>query len=420
MKILWLINIPLPDASILFGIKSIYLGGWLVQTSKLLSMMKHDLYIMFPYKKQSLQKIISGSICKYIVFKPVKDNDHKKLNFNKEFATIIKLVNPDIVHIHGTEMAHSLSMINTCNAMNIKTVLSIQGLVSIISQHVYSHLPFNVVYGVSFRNLIMRDSVHNLKKLYDKRGHNEIKAIQNINNIIGRTTFDQGYIELINRRTRYYVCNEILREEFYNKSWSVSNCQKYSIFLSQGLHPIKGLHVLLNALSYVVKEYPKTKLFISGSKPATKGVRKYLYNTRYINYIISLINKYKLSNNVFFIGSLGPDLMVQQFLKSNVFICPSVIENSPNSLGEAMLLGVPSIASYVGGIPDMLKHNVEGFLYPSDAHQMLAHYICILFQNNSLATFFSNNARKKAEMTHSPEINSNTIIRIYNEIIETQ
>ena len=68
---------------------------------------------------------------------------------------------------------------------------------------------------------------------------------------------------------------------------------------------------------------------------------------------------------------------------------PSTIENSPNSLGEAMLLGLPCISSHVGGVANMLVHGVEGFLYPSDEPYMISYYVCKLFENDNLARRFS-------------------------------
>ena len=63
------------------------------------------------------------------------------------------------------------------------------------------------------------------------------------------------------------------------------------------------------------------------------------------------------------LGKLSEEEMKQQFLKSNVFVCASVLENSPNTVGEAMLLGVPVVASRAGGIPDMITDGSEGLLF---------------------------------------------------------
>ena len=67
--------------------------------------------------------------------------------------------------------------------------------------------------------------------------------------------------------------------------------------------------------------------------------------------IMSYMRIRELEDKVSFLGPLNAEQMKAEYLRSNVFLCPSSIENSPNSLGEAQMLGVPCVASYVGGIP---------------------------------------------------------------------
>ena len=66
----------------------------------------------------------------------------------------------------------------------------------------------------------------------------------------------------------------------------------------------------------------------------------------------------------------------------------STIENSPNSVGEAMLLGCPVVSSCVGGVPDMLEHGREGFLYQASVPYMLAWYVKRVFGDDELAMGF--------------------------------
>ena len=110
--------------------------------------------------------------------------------------------------------------------------------------------------------------------------------------------------------------------------------------------------------------------------------------------------------------------MKAQYLSCNVFVSTSTVENSPNSIGEAMLLGCPIVASNVGGIKNMLVDEKEGLLYPVDEFYMLASYIKRIFSDDSLAIKLGNNAKDHAIVTHDFEKNYNNMLDIYKQIIK--
>src|SRR5690606_18797557 len=108
--------------------------------------------------------------------------------------------------------------------------------------------------------------------------------------------------------------------------------------------------------------------------------------------------------------------MVKEYLNCHVFICPSSIENSPNSLGEAQLLGVPCIASYVGGVPDMVEQEKTGLLYRFEEVEMLAQSIKRIFTDDSLAQKLSENGMVAASKRHDRHANMNQLLKIYRGI----
>ena len=155
-------------------------------------------------------------------------------------------------------------MVNVCNREKIEAVISIQGLVSAIEKHAFASLPFKAIYGMTFRNLLKQDNVAGLRRLYARRGKNEIEAIKGVKHVIGRTTWDKACVTQINPDVRYHFCNETLRQEFYKHSWSIDKCIKHTIFVSQGQSPIKGLHHVLEAMPIIVARFPNAKLVIAG------------------------------------------------------------------------------------------------------------------------------------------------------------
>ena len=117
----------------------------------------------------------------------------------------------------------------------------------------------------------------------------------------------------------------------------------------------------MQAMPKVLEQYPDAMVYVAGSNLLEKATLKdRLKRSAYGRYLGKLIRQNHLSQHVVMLGRLTAQQMKEQYLRSNVFVCPSILENSPNSLGEAMLLGVPCIASKVGGIPNMLEESQDG------------------------------------------------------------
>ena len=175
---------------------------------------------------------------------------------------------------------------------------------------------------------------------------------------------------------------------------------------------MKGFHIFLKALAILKKKYSDIKVTVAGTPLNLEKPGKGTYDS----YIRKLIEKYRLEKTIVFTGLLDEKQMRDQFLKTNVFVMPSLIENSPNSLGEAMLMGVPCVAANVGGTNNMLEHGVEGYLYQVDADYMMAYYIEQIFEHPSVARHFSERAKKRAAVTHDRERNVRTLLDIYTKI----
>jgi glycosyltransferase involved in cell wall biosynthesis len=419
MKILWVTNIMLPEASKIMNEESVPFGGWLVNASKSLSQIENiNLSVAFPKKGIKKVNTFSGEKIKYFCFPSFRNNDKNEINENQNLSEILDILKPDLVHIFGTEYAHTLAMVNVCKSKNIQTIISIQGIVSIYAKHYMANIPQYVQKRYTIRDILKQDNIIQQNKKFISRGKFEIEAIKKVNHVIGRTTWDKACTKQINPNIQYHFCNETLREEFYKHSWDINDCEKYSIMISQGSYPIKGLHYMIEAMPLILEKFPNAMLYIGGHDITKSNTfKEKLKISSYGKYIKELIRKNNLQNNVKFTGVLDEREMCERFLKSHVFVCPSSIENSPNSLGEAMILGVPCVASDVGGIADMLKHNEEGYVYQTDAPYMLAHYVSEIFANDELAIKFSWKAREHAQNTHDSESNTKMLVGIYNSLM---
>ena len=128
-----------------------------------------------------------------------------------------------------------------------------------------------------------------------------------------------------------------------------------------------------------------------------------------------MIEKMGLVGKITFTGNLNAEQMKQEYLRANVFVCPSSIENSPNSLGEAQILGTPCVASYVGGVMDMMKGN-ENNLYRFEEIEMLAEKVCRVFADEEKQVDMHTIAAER----HSPTLNCNNLLLIYKNIVNRQ
>mgnify|MGYP005770935627 CR=1 FL=1 len=418
--LLWIVNTIFPYPAEKLGMKKTSFGGWLNSLFGTLRKSENfELAIATVYNGKNMQKMDDGQVIYYLL------PGAPALKYDKKIEKYWKFINeefkPDLVHINGTEFAHGLAFINACP--NVTTVTSIQGLVSVYADVYYANIPVkDIIKNITFRDIVKNDNIIQGRKKFIKRGKNEIEILKKTNAITGRTIWDYSNVQAINPNVKFYWSNRILREEFYqSKKWDISNMERHSIFSSQAGYPIKGLHYMIEAARILKREYPDIKVYVAGQN-ITKSdtIKEKMRLSDYGKYIRGLIKKYKLEENVVFTGMLDAQGMVDKLLNSNVFVQTSAIENSPNSLGEAMLLGVPCVASYVGGTCDMLEHKKEGFLYTYTEPAILAEYIKRIFENDKLCMKFSKNAINKANDTHNKERITQETIDMYNDILNKE
>ena len=109
--------------------------------------------------------------------------------------------------------------------------------------------------------------------------------------------------------------------------------------------------------------------------------------------------------------------MADALVGSQVFVAPSLIENSSNSLAEAMLAGVPCIVSLAGGMISMVKDQTTALCFPPGDYAMLAECLRMLFLDPVLAKRLAANAQVIAHMRHDPLRVGQTLVSIYGAVI---
>ncbi len=335
----------------------------------------------------------------------------------EQIREIIRKFKPDVLHIFGTEYLHSLAAVKAFRHPN-RTVIGIQGMVSVYARHFMAGVPGWVRRGCTFRDIVKRDNLYRQQKSFVRRGEYERSAIRQASHVLGRTDWDQACTEEIHPDVNYHFCNEILRDSFYQARWSKEGCEPYSIFVSQGSYPIKGFHYMLEAMPEILAHYPAAKVYVAGGDITKRSWKDWLRQSSYGRYIEKMIEKLGLRERVIFTGFLSEEEVLQRYLRANVFVSPSSIENSPNSVGEAMLLGMPVVSSDVGGVKNLLTHGEEGYLYPCDAPYLLAWYVKQIFADPARAKRLGEAAAVRAAGTYDRAKNAAAMLAVYQEILE--
>ncbi len=413
MKVLWLCNIVLPDFSQEFGIKKNPFGGWM--TGMLHELEKRediDICLCFPIFDSIRLKDGKYNGHEYYTFLCDMDAETYSIEMVDVFERILRKSRPDIVHIWGTEYPHTAAMLQACTRRNMldRSVINIQGLVSVCYTHYLSGVPGE------YRKLKLDDSrsLEEDRELFAKHGKCETESIKTVKHAVGRTDWDRACTEAINPGIHYHFCNEILRDMFYAEAgtWRYEKCRKHSIFVSQASYPVKGFHYLLQALPVVIQKFPDTQVYVAGAD-ILEGIDENPYSL----YLNRLMKQLGLMNHITFLGSINESEMIKQYRNANVFVSASTIENESNSLSEAKIIGVPSVASFVGGVCNRINSGWDGFLYPYDEPMMMAYYICRIFENkDNLCGRFSENSVKKVLDLNDPKRVADCNVMIYREI----
>jgi len=415
MNVLWITNILFPEAEqLLTGNGELKAsGGWMIGAANAL-LLNPEIQLIVATVSAKVKKLIKleGDRITYYVLPMGRGNQCVNSEYEPLWKQVKSEVCPDVVHIHGTEYSHGYSYMRACGCDNV--VISIQGLTSTYYYYYY--------YGMSkadiYRNLTLRDllkgSVISAQKKFKKRSIYEKEMLRMAHHVIGRTSWDKSHVLALNPKVKYHFCNEILRSEFYDgERWSYDKCIKHSIFLSQAGYPIKGLHQVLKVMPLVLEQYPDAIVRVAGSDiTQIFTFKQRIRLSGYGKYIKSIMRQNNLEDKVFFTGSLDAEQMKREYLNANVFICPSSIENSPNSLGEAQILGTPCVASYVGGVMDMMIGD-EQHLYRFEEIEMLATKVCEVFAAKDKQV----DMRMEASERHDFFKNASQLHYIYKDII---
>lgn len=414
MKVLWFSNTPAnSDEFLNKELKGT--GGWLKSLDFVLQE-KVDLHIAFysndktdnfKYLKTSYYPIHKGA-GKFI--DKVSDRFLTKIMFREDvnkYLQIINDVNPDLIHVHGTELPFGFIQ----EKINIPVVISIQGNITVYKHKYFSgiekrHLGWfdNVIQIIISNNSFLKNF-----KRFELWESGEQDILRECKYIIGRTDWDFRISRIFAPKSEYFYVSEILRDSFYvNKNIEKKN-NKFIISTTNGNTLYKGFETLCYALSIL------NHTDIDNLEWRVAGIKE-------TDSIVKLTKKKMGKNyptkNLILLGSLNEEQLHFNLLETNLYVMTSHIENSPNNLSEAMITGIPCIATFAGGTGSLIDNNVNGVLIQDGDPWVMAGAILEMKSNEIKMKEMGGKARLTALNRHKSTQIVEDLLTVYREIIE--
>lgn len=327
----------------------------------------------------------------------------EKSEINSYLNKIICDFEPDIIEIFGSE--NPFGMI--AKEQSKPVIIHIQGYLLVCLGKWFAGMSKCQQFRYSsFKNILLYRGIYHGYYIFKKRAEREAIILKNCKYFLGRTSFDKRIVKFFSPDSTYFHCEEFIRKEFFEKQWNLPLQNEITCVSVLKGTSYKGIDLLVEALLILRKQSTLTFKFkicgVSDDEEIVKFIKKKF--KKEINSI-----------NIKFLGRLSTGDLIMELCSSNFYLHPSYIENSPNSVCEAMVLGMPIISTNVGGVSSLIHDRIEGILVQEGEPYSLVAAINELINNYEYANLIGINARRRAIQRHDP----NEIVKRLNEIYDT-
>ncbi len=417
MKILWVVNSVLNDLSqALFGKYSN--GVWMeALLSEFRGKEDYRIVVATTLPRSDTYRLEKGNVTYYALpdTYPLFYNEEKPQNI-LAWKALIETEQPDLIQVWGTEFTHGLCALRA--APNIPSVVYMQGVLRSIAENYRSGISKrDLKKTVTLRDILRKDSILQQEAKFFAGAKKEAEMLRLSGSIISENEWCNNTIRAIVPDIRVYHCPLSINKVFSQYHWDVNAIERHSIICTASGYILKGLHILLEAVAKLKPRYPDIKLYVPGKKMvADRGPKPWLRKDGYTKYIEQLIRREGLAENIVWLGNVPQEKLAAEYAARQVFVMPSSMENHSSSLKEAMIVGMPCVASAVGGIPEYVRDGESGFLYPFDDVCALADRIQTIFEDDDLATRMGIAARKDMTALHGGKQLFERITQIYSDL----
>lgn len=411
MKVLWF-NLSTPKNYNSDG--RTLLGGWQDSLESIVKAYSNiELYIAF----KGIGKVKHIDNVTYIPINPQFSKNERLKNFfswetesNKLIQKAIKVVDeyrPDLIHVFGTEWPFGLIALYT----KIPVVIHVQGA---ISPYYNAKFPpgYNIfTYVAAMKGNIARYIWHYIQTTKQKsREKMEKKIFKNVKYYMGRTCWDKAITKVCNKDRIYFHVDEALRPAFLeeNRHWTLNeNNSDILRIVTIGCSTMyKGLDMMIKTGTQLKCLGINFEWNIIGHMPNE------------FRMMVEYKEKKKFKDcNINILGFQSPEFISELLCNSSIYVHTAYIENSPNSLCEAQIMGLPIVSTNVGGISSLVSDGVDGVLVPANDPYRMAFEISELFSDKERMIEYSLKGMERAQIRHNPQNIAEDLMNCYNTII---
>ena len=418
LRVLWLSSTPgLFDATA--NVSGYYGGGWISSLQKAVQEIPSiSLALAFP-QQEKRTKIVKDATTYYCLHKKSLHGVAKLLYYYRgyrcedtsallsEILWAIDDFRPDVIQLFGIESELACILGQT----TIPVVIHLQGL---LAPYNNAFFPGGVnkasfLWPPSVREWVLRNGYIFAKEKIKVRGKKESSLFKKVNYLMGRTEWDRQISLLLAPQASYFHVDEILRDVFYENAGKWQRPQGKVIIASTISNTVyKGLDVILKTANLLKKETQLSFVWKVFGINTSDGIVKFF--ERETGIMGSEVN-------VVYCGPKSPVDLCHELLGAHVYVHPSYIDNSPNSVCEAQMLGLPVIATNVGGVSTIVEHLKTGILVPANAPYELAYYLTEIINNETLSQSLGVSSSHVAAQRHSKEDILDAIHMVYKNMV---
>ena len=324
----------------------------------------------------------------------------------KEYLRIVEEYKPDAILFFGTEADFPLIIPH----LTVPSIIWFQGNLTVYDRMYEKGIAIReTISHERWKDRVMGDTLWHRYLNFKKLVVREKRIFSLAQNFVGRTDWDRRLVQIMAPQANYHHCDEPLRRPFWENSWSHhENRDRYIITTTIQDNLYKGLETVFETCDLLAGKLEKhLEWRIIGIPEGTayvKATRKKAHS--------------KLSSScVRMMGRLTGKELVQELLNADLYVHPSHIENSPNGVQEAMLLGMPVIATNVGGTPSLMVDGHEGILVQNYDPYALAGAILDLYRSPANAEKMGENARNRALIRNNPKSICKDLLEIFHKVM---